>query len=131
MVEKDSCRFPLIWPKYSTRLLEPQSKRLSRPETDAHFDRWEVETLGDELARRKNLDPSGAKAGNRQGSNVPRGFAVDNFGGKSGFSESNGPSPSGVNGDIKDEGSRVRSVSLVVLDAIASNCRSSCSFLAF
>jgi hypothetical protein len=61
MVEKDSVRFSRKRPQYSTRLLEPERERLSRAETDAHFDGWEVEALGDEVTTRKYLEPSGAK----------------------------------------------------------------------
>jgi hypothetical protein len=72
VIEKDSSRFPRKRPKYSTRLLEPESEAGSRPETDPHLDRWEVETLGDEVDTAQYLDPSGAKVGDRQGSNFPR-----------------------------------------------------------
>ena len=128
MVEKDSALFPWKRPKNSTRLLQPESEALSRPETDAHFDRWEVEALGDEVATRKYRDPSGAKAGDRQGSNLSRGIAVDALGGESGFSEGSGPSPSGVNGDVEDDGARAGGNAPVVLDAISRNCRSIRSF---
>ena len=118
MIEKDSARFPRKWPEYSTGLLEPEGETLRRPETDPHFDRWEVEALGDELATRKYLEPSLSKAGDRQGSNFSRGVAVDAGGGESCGSECSGPSPSGVNADVKDDGALAGGDFAVVLNAV-------------
>ena len=121
VVKKDSSRFPRKRPQYSTALLKPEPEALGRAQANAHIDRREVEALGDEVATDKYLEPSGAKIGDRQGTNFARGFAIDALGGISCAPECNGPSPSGINGDIEDDGAGAGGDASVVLDAIAGN----------
>ena len=56
----------LVWPQYSTRLLQKEAKGLRGTKRDTHLDRREIEPLANELTARKYRDPSAAKVGNQR-----------------------------------------------------------------
>jgi hypothetical protein len=121
VVEKDRNGLAFKRPQNSTRLLKEDPEGLRGTKRDTHLDRREVESFTDEVARRKNLEPSGAKVTDEVATDGWVEAAVDAVCSETcGTKRSSSLLCSGY-GNVKNDGPLPWGVLLIMFDAIASD----------